>query len=531
MATKVMNQDTNPAPLDDDLHHERAPSLLREEEPRFARMLGFFGMLCVFVAAIGLVMQAFERASRVGPGLSTFFAIIGFAALLFHASREREPQIRRGYGLFGVGLLLLAAALSAIPVRSGAAGLMFLNYGMPLLFVALFFLMAFAHNETDEGWRERITWLVGGAGATLALIGFVGGSFSQDFLLPFGVVAALLGLGYLWAFIGLHGSASDTGYRAGVLIGLLGGLMTLIALGRAFLPGLLYSMGALTARPTSYLVPSGLLLISLGLLYFFLAAGICSDNRLVVMTRRELAAFFYSPIAYIVLFALSSVAWLQYYLFLNLVLEMSQPGMGGSPLVEPVIRYYIINWFPVMCVIFGVPALTMRLLSEERRAGTLEVLLTAPVDELSVVLSKFLAVLIFYLLTWLPWGLFLVALRIQGGEPFDYRPALSFFFALAGTGAGFLAMGIFFSSLTRNQIAAFILTVAAMMGLTALLWLQDRLPPGSPGAAAMEYVSYISFWLQAIEGTLSPRSLMIHISTAIFWLFLTIKVLEARRWS
>src|SRR5205807_651435 len=116
---------------------------------------------------------------------------------------------------------------------------------------------------------------------------------------------------------------------------------------------------------------------------------------------------------------------------------------------EPIVRRYIVDLIPVIAQMFVVPVLTMRLLSEEKRTGTLEMVLTVPVNELTITLSKFLAAWIFYLLTWLPTFLFLVALRAMGEKEFDYRPLLSFNFAVMATGAGFIAMGLFFSSITR----------------------------------------------------------------------------------
>src|SRR5260370_40137114 len=100
------------------------------------------------------------------------------------------------------------------------------------------------------------------------------------------------------------------------------------------------------------------------------------------------------------------------------------------PTIEPIVQHYVFGFIPVVLLIFMVPILTMRLLSEEKRTGTLEVLLTVPVNETTVVMSKFLAALIFFLLAWLPWGLFLIALRIQDGKPFDFLPLLSFLLAL-----------------------------------------------------------------------------------------------------
>jgi ABC-type transport system involved in multi-copper enzyme maturation permease subunit len=269
--------------------------------------------------------------------------------------------------------------------------------------------------------------------------------------------------------------------------------------------------------------------MGLGLLYVLVAAGICSDNRVLVLTRRELAAFFYSPMAYIVMVCLTLVAWLLFHIFLDLIIRQSQPG--ETPLVEPIIRFYIIDWFPIICVTLVVPALTMRLLSEERRSGTLEVLLTAPLGEGAIVVSKFVAALLLYMVVWLPWGLYLAALRIQGGQSFDYYPLLSFFFALVATGAGFLSMGLFFSSLTRNQIIAFFLTVVGMLALLMVFFLKRFLTPDSTGYTILSYISYVDVWIDSLEGKLSPRFLMFHVSAAIFWLFVTVKVMEARRWA
>jgi ABC-2 type transport system permease protein len=182
-------------------------------------------------------------------------------------------------------------------------------------------------------------------------------------------------------------------------------------------------------------------------------------------------------------------------------------------------------------VIFVVPVLTMRLFSEEKRSGTLEVLLTVPLEESSIVLSKFFASIVLYMVVWVPWLLYLVGLRVIGGEPFDYRPAISFFFALACCGAGFLAMGLFFSSLTRNQIAAAILTFMGMMLLLGFYILSFFIPPGNPWYTILNYVNFLVLWRDSLTGKLEVRALVFWVSTAVFWLFLTIKVLEARKWS
>jgi ABC-type transport system involved in multi-copper enzyme maturation permease subunit len=236
--------------------------------------------------------------------------------------------------------------------------------------------------------------------------------------------------------------------------------------------------------------------------------------------------------AYIILVGLTVVGWLQFWIFVGQVADASEGSpFGGGTMWEPIIQYYILSIFPVISVIVAVPVLTMRLFSEEQRTGTLEVLMTAPVNEWPVVLSKFLAAFRFFLLAFYPWGLFLIALRVEGGEEFDYRPLLSFFIALAVTGAGFIAMGVFFSSLTRNQVAAAILTFMAMMVLTGVYWIKSRLPQEGTWNNVLTYGSYIDLWIQSVRGMLAPRYLLFHLSAAVFWLFLTKKVLEARKWS
>jgi ABC-2 type transport system permease protein len=220
------------------------------------------------------------------------------------------------------------------------------------------------------------------------------------------------------------------------------------------------------------------------------------------------------------------VGWIQFTNFLDLLSIVS--GRGG--LEEPFLRNYYINFFTVICLIFVVPVLTMRLLSEEKKSGTLEVLLTAPVNESSIVISKFLAVLVFYLLSFLPWFLFLFTLRVVSGEPFEYRPLLSFIITLIFTGASVLSAGLFFSSITRNQI------VSAVVGFVFMAFYtytsQFFLPRLSePWSSIIGYVSYLDLWLNSLEGQFAPRYLLFHFSLTFFFLFLTTKVLEARKWT
>src|SRR5262249_43161346 len=150
----------------------------------------------------------------------------------------------------------------------------------------------------------------------------------------------------------------------------------------------------------------------------------------------------------------------------------------GQPIEEPIVQRYIIALMPAFAVMVAVPLLTMRLFSEEKRSGTLEVLLTAPISDWYVVLSKFIAVHLLFLLLWIPWAMFLLAMRLETGKPFDFRPLLGFAVVLFASGASFCAMGVFFSSLTNNQIVSAALTFMGMMVLIAFYFFGFILTPG-----------------------------------------------------
>jgi ABC-type transport system involved in multi-copper enzyme maturation permease subunit len=496
---------------------EVAPSALREDEPSFARLVGMTGLGLVFV---GAAVMFFNRFSPrwIGPAWGQAFVILGLAGLLFHAARDADVQIRRTYGVLGGFLLIaLGVALSLVPF-GGHVGAQFLPWGALALLVGLLFLLPFARHEDDPAWRRTTLATLTIVGVALAAVGFIGGNVSADFLPTYGLTAALLGLFYLWSAIGLLGADSDRGHWLGRFLLAAGALVVLIAVARSAAPLVVSGAGR-------FLVPSGLLLTGLGLLYAFLAVGLTSERQLVVLTRRELAAYFYSPIAYLVLFGMTVVCWLNYLLFVLFTLS------SGQVRSEPIVREYIVALVPVFGVIFVVPAITMRLLSEERRTGTFEVLLTAPLGEGVVVLSKFLAALIFFLVLCLPLGLFLIAVRLEGGRPFDYLPLLSFYVALICSGAAFVAMGLFFSALTRNQIVAAVLTFMGMTILLGIYLVERSAPVGPAGAAVLKQFSFVDLWIDSLGGKLYVRDIVMQLSVAAFWLFLTVKVLDARKWS
>lgn len=468
----------------------------------------------------------------------------------------------------------------------------------PLLgFLGLVFTSTALRHE-DDPWHVRLglqALLV--AGIVLSVGSVAAAVALPDTIVGPGVLYGLLGLGFVMAFLGRVDTADGPGYLVAAALGLIGGAALLYAFGRAVFPTILYegppalkdafqkfdawkviarvgmvlaclglaAWGGLNKNlpgwlrgglalvgvafagvfvaasvntvamppPAAYLVPHGLLLGSLGLVYLAFSLAVVSDSPLVALTRRELAGYFYSPIAYIVLLGMAVIQFVGYWLFLGIVLR---PGPGGmQPFPEPVLQYFIpATFYGPIAAVFLIPALTMRLFSEERASGTLEVLLTAPLGEWTIVLSKFLGAWVFYLLTWVPMGLYLIGLRYEGGQPFDYRPLLGVYIAVGVCGAGFVAMGLFFSSLTKNQIIAAVLTFMAMLLLLSLYWSQYFVKVGDGVVHelvnALSVAAYRSTWEEAASGQLMVRDLVLHGSLAVFWLFLTVKSLESRKW-
>jgi ABC-2 type transport system permease protein len=511
------------------------PSLMRSDDPMVARVFGLIGAAAVLVGGMALLLLNMKRATPLGPGSAIFLLTAGIAGLLFHAAFDRDIQIRRIYMAFGYICLIFGGFLAVVPYNKQPGSLF--GQGYLCLFLGLLFLLAFLRNEDEQPWRKVAENLLGVAGGAMALIGFVGGNIKGDFLMPIGSLLAILGIIYLTAFIGSRGIGEDSTYRVGLGIGVLGALACLVVLGRSVLPPLFYRWHWTPIAPEEYFKSYGALLAGLGILYVCAALLLCSENRLIVLTRRELGALFYSPIAYILLFVYVIAHWLAYIWPVWIMLSDEPISQ------EPIVRDFILQLTAVISTIIAIPVLTMRLMSEEKRSGTLEVLLTAPVDEGTVVVSKFLAAFVMYLAMWIPFGLFLAYLRVAGGSPFDYRPLFSFTIGNLAIGAAFIAMGTFFSCLTRNQVASGILTFGGMLLLTVVYFFgrlvaRQASLSTEPSRTILEtsqkilsHISYIDVWLQTLEGKLFLREIIFFTSLAVVWLFLSVKVVEARKWT
>jgi ABC-2 type transport system permease protein len=177
-------------------------------------------------------------------------------------------------------------------------------------------------------------------------------------------------------------------------------------------------------------------------------------------------------------------------------------------------------------LLFLAPAVSMRLLAEEQRMGTLELLLTAPVRDVEVVLGKYLASLVF-LVALLGLTFYYPFVLVMFGNP-DRGPMLAGYLGVFLQGAAFLAVGLLASSLTQNQIVA---GVASLFGLL-VLWLADSLGSVIPGALgdAVRYLGIVAHGSDFPRGLIESSSVVYYLSLIVVALFLTVRSLEARRW-
>jgi ABC-2 type transport system permease protein len=233
--------------------------------------------------------------------------------------------------------------------------------------------------------------------------------------------------------------------------------------------------------------------------------------------------------AFLILLAFQFIAWLNFW---ELVDSLSRPQQAFSSLRDP-LNNYISGSTPFwIALLIAVPALTMRLIAEERRSGTIENLLTAPVTETEVVVAKWLAGVVMYLILLLPFAVYLPFLYYQAKFRFDPGPMLALSIGLTTIGMMFVAIGLFFSSVTRNQIIAAIWTFVALflLVLLTLLGYSYAIERQASWADAIRFVAVL-YQVQSFgTGRLDLRYLAMHLSVCVFMLYLTVKILESRRY-
>lgn len=237
--------------------------------------------------------------------------------------------------------------------------------------------------------------------------------------------------------------------------------------------------------------------------------------------RRELQAYFLSPLAYVVLTAFLLINGFVFWLIVSF---LSDPrATSGAPL-ELFFGQTIFFW---LVLLFVTPVLTMRLISEERRSGAIEVLMTAPVTESQIILGKYLAAVGFYIFLWSPTLIYAVIIARYGDV--DWGPVASGYLGIFGIGSLFLAVGVFASTLSRSQLVAALVTFVILMPLFTFGLLESL--ANSP--LLKEVFGYLDIWRHMDEfskGIVDSRRLVYYFSVSGFLLFLAARSLELKKW-
>jgi ABC-2 type transport system permease protein len=251
-------------------------------------------------------------------------------------------------------------------------------------------------------------------------------------------------------------------------------------------------------------------------------------RNVLAIAQKELKSYFASPIAYIVIGLFALVFGYFFFVSLNYFiqasLQMGMPGQGQINIHTMAIRPLFQNVSVV--ALFWLPLITMRTYAEEKRSGTIELLLTSPLTDAQIVLGKFFGALALYALmlavTWIH-----IAILFVYGNP-EWKPIATGYLGLLLMGASFMSIGLLISSLTKNQIVAGMSTFAVLLLLWTLGWMTD-----SAGPTMQKVLSALSItdrFDDFSKGIISASHLVYYLSFITFGLFLTAKSVDSERW-
>ncbi len=235
-------------------------------------------------------------------------------------------------------------------------------------------------------------------------------------------------------------------------------------------------------------------------------------NNILAVLKKELKSYFNSPIAYIIITVFLSIAGYFFAAGLFIVNEASARNvMGVIPLI----------------FIFFIPAITMRLISEEKKIGTIELLLTMPLKDSEIILGKFFASIVLLLIALLFTLVYVITISLLGNP--DGGPIWGGYVGLMLMGSAYLSIGIYASSITENQIVSFIIAFIIIF----IFFMLDKVLVFAPAALApiLEYLSIDFHFNNITRGVIDSRDVIYYLSLTIFALSLASHSLSGRKWS
>ena len=244
----------------------------------------------------------------------------------------------------------------------------------------------------------------------------------------------------------------------------------------------------------------------------------------ITLTRRELGTFFYSWIGYVV------IAGAVFLTGLSFVILLRQLQAEATPMPITEIFLSLCYW---LIVLFSAPIITMRLFAQEKYSGTFETLMTTPVSDIAVVLAKFSAAIIFYMIMWLPLLICILVLRYfsRGSNMLDPGTLGSTFLGIFLVGILYMSVGCFASALTKSQIVAAMISFAIGLAFFFASYLNEPLAPQkSWEVEALNTVCILEQMKDFARGVVDTRYIAFYVTASMFFLFLTYRVIESRRW-
>ena len=251
----------------------------------------------------------------------------------------------------------------------------------------------------------------------------------------------------------------------------------------------------------------------------------------LAIAEKELRSYFSSPIGYMLigfwalLYGYFFVAILNF--FVRQSMQMGQFGMQGpqsmnvnQQLIRPLLQNVLI------LILFLMPMVTMRSYSEEKRSGTIELLLTSPLTDFQIIIGKFLGAMALYACM-LGVTLIHLGLLFVYGRP-EWKPIVTAYIGLLLMGGCFISLGLFISSLTKNQIVAGMVTFAVFLLLWIITWIGSF--SGPTVDKVTQYLSIVDHYDDFGKGVLDTTHFVYYISFITFGLFLTAKSVDSERW-
>lgn len=251
-------------------------------------------------------------------------------------------------------------------------------------------------------------------------------------------------------------------------------------------------------------------------------------SNILAMAGKELRAYFHSPIAYLVMTIYTVLCGFFFVSitgrFVQMSLRMMMMGQGMPPIsLNDVIIRNMLEGVLTVVLLLLIPLITMRLFAEEKRSGTIELLLTSPLTDLDIILGKFLGALALFAILVLITFLYFGALFIYGNP--NARPLLANALGLVLYGSALLGLGMWFSTLTRNQIIAGSIGLAAFLLLYVLDWMTEF--SSSAAGRVASYMALTTHFDNFAKGVIDLKDVVFYLSVIVLGIFLTARSVEA----